>query len=295
MRASRVRELLADKAVSQQDADDAAAALKQAEADVEYWKAAVASAAINLRYTSITAPISGRIGRSAVTEGALVTAHQPLALAVIQRLDPIYVDVPQSTTELLRLRSRLEDGRLHRDGRAGNRVRLILEDDSSYPWEGRLQFRDVTVDATTGSVILRVDFPNPKGILLPGMFVRAIVEEGVNPQAILVPQQTVTRDPKGNAVVLVVDAGGIVRQRMVAVDRAVGDAWLVSAGVKPRERLIVEGAQKTKPGAPVKAVPFVALDGTAAAQGPGAHAGAVAAQPTGSAAGKGPAAVPRVR
>ena len=164
------------------------------------WKATVETARINLGYTRVTAPISGRIGRSNVTDGALVTAYQPVALATIQQLDPIYVDVPQSTTELLRLRRRLEEGRLNHDGTNQNKVQLILEDGTPYPLEGTLQFRDVTVDPTTGSVILRVVFPNPKGVLLPGMFVRAVVEEGVNEQAILIPQQAVSRDPKGNPV-----------------------------------------------------------------------------------------------
>ena len=256
LRADRLRELLVDKAVSQQDYDDAAAALKQTEADIQYYKATVETARINLGYTSVTAPISGRIGRSNVTEGALVTAYQPAALATIQQLDPMYVDVPQSTTELLRLRRRLEDGRLGHNGQVRNKVRLLLEDDSRYPWEGALQFRDVTVDPTTGSVILRVVFPNPKGVLLPGMFVRAIVEEGVNPKAILVPQQAVSRDPKGNPVALIVDAEGKVGQRMLTLDRAIGDAWLVSSGLAPGDRVIVEGMQKVRPGAPVKAVPF---------------------------------------
>ena len=157
-----IKELLADKAVSQQDYDDAAAALKQAEADIQYWKATVETARINLGYTRVIAPISGRIGRSTVTDGALVTAYQPMALATIQQLDPIYVDVPQSTTELLRLKRRLEDGRLNQDGTNQNKVKLILEDGTTYPLEGTLQFRDVTVDPTTGSVILRMVFPNPE-------------------------------------------------------------------------------------------------------------------------------------
>ncbi len=255
-KAGRLQELLADKAVSQQDYDDAAAALKQTEADIQYWKTTVATARINMKYTSITAPISGRIGRSNVTEGALVTAHQPVALAVIQQLDPMYVDVPQSTAELLRLRKRLAEGELQRDGTLPNRVHLVLEDASQYPLEGSLQFRDVTVDPTTGSVILRIVFPNPKGVLLPGMFVRAVVDEGVNPKALLVPQQAVSRDPKGNPVTLIVDAENKVQQRTLTLDRAIGDAWLVTAGLATGERVIVEGLQKVRPGAPVKAVPF---------------------------------------
>ena len=255
LKMQRYRELLADKAVSQQDYDDAAAALKQAEAEVEYGKAAVESARINLGYTRVTAPISGRIGRSSVTDGALVTAHQPAALATIQQLDPIYADVPQSTTELLRLRRRLEDGRLDQNGKNQQKVKLILEDNNVYSMEGTLQFRDVTVDPTTGSVILRVVFPNPEGVLLPGMFVRAVVKEGTNEQAILIPQQTVSRDPKGNPSVLIVDAEGKVQQRMLTLDRAIGDQWLVSSGLASGERVIVEGMQKARPGASVKVVP----------------------------------------
>jgi membrane fusion protein (multidrug efflux system) len=256
LRAERFRELLVDKAVSQQDYDDAAAALQQVKADIEYWKAAVETARINLGYTRITAPISGRIGKSNVTVGALVTAHQPSALSTIQQLDPIYVDVPQSTTELLRLQRRLEEGRLKHDVRNQNKVKLILEDGTEYPLEGTLQFRDVTVDPTTSSVILRVIFPNPKGVLLPGMFVRAVVKEGINKQALLIPQQAVSRDPKGNPVVLIVNAGGKVEQRMLTLDRAIEDKWIVSTGLTPGEQVVVEGLQKVRPGLAVKVVPF---------------------------------------
>lgn len=243
-------------AVAQAESDRAAVA--SAEAAIQQAEAALKTARINLGYTSVTAPISGRIGRSSVTEGALVTAHQPAPLATIQQLDPMYVDVPQSTTELLRLRGRLEDGRLNRNGEIRNKVRLLLEDDTQYPLEGALQFRDVTVDPTTGSVILRIVFPNPKGVLLPGMFIRAVVEEGVNRQAILVPQQAVSRTPKGDPFTLIVDAEGKVGQRMLSLDRAIGDAWLASSGLAPGERVIVEGMQKVKPGASVRAVPFEA-------------------------------------
>jgi len=267
-KANRLKELLADKAVSQQDYDDAAAALKQTEADIQYGKATVETAQINLGYTSVKAPIAGRIGRSNVTEGALVTAGQPTALATIQQLDPMYVDVPQSTTELLRLQRRLEKGQLNPNGRIRNKVRLLLEDNVLYPWEGTLQFREATVDQTTGSVILRVVFPNPKGILLPGMFVRAVVEEGVNPQAILVPQQGVLRDLKGNPFASVVDSAGKVQQKMLTLDRTVGNEWLVTTGLSPGDRLIVEGLQKIRPGASVKAVPFA--PGTEKTEGKGA-------------------------
>ncbi len=233
-------------------------AVAAAEAAIQQAEAALKTVRINLGYTAITAPISGRIGRSSVTEGALVTAHQPIALAVIQQLDPIYVDLPQSTAELLRLQNRLKDGRLHRDGEIRNKVHLLLEDDTQYPWDGELQFRDVTVDPTTGSVILRVLFPNPKGVLLPGMFVRTLVEEGVNPNALLIPQQAVSRDPKGNPLTMIVDAEGKVQQRMLTIDRAIGNAWLVATGLAAGERVIIEGTQKVRPGASVKAVPFEA-------------------------------------
>jgi len=253
-RSERFRELLVDKAVSQQDYDDATAALKQSEAEVQYWKATVETARINLGYTRITAPISGRIGKSNVTEGALVTGHQPVALATIQQLDPIYVDLPQSTAELLRLQQRMADGRLNRDGKNHNRVQLMLEDGTPYPLEGTLQFRDVTVDPSTGSVILRVVAPNPKGVLLPGMFIRTVVQEGINAQAILIPQQAVSRDPKGTPLTLIVDAEGKVQVRPLVIDRAIGDRWLVASGLAPGDRVIVEGIQKVRPGAPVKVV-----------------------------------------
>jgi membrane fusion protein (multidrug efflux system) len=256
LRAGRYKDALADKAVSRQDLDDADAALKQGQADIAYYQAMVETARINLNYARVVSPISGRIGTSTVTDGAIVTAYQPVALATIQQLDPIYVDVPQSTTELLRLQRRLEEGRINRDGTNANQVQLILEDGAKYPWEGTLQFRDVSVDPTTGSVILRMVFPNPNGVLLPGMFVRAVVKEGVNAQAILIPQQAVSRDPKGNPVALIVGASGKVEQRMLSLDRAIGDQWLVSSGLAPGDRVIAEGMQKVRPGASVKEIPF---------------------------------------
>jgi membrane fusion protein (multidrug efflux system) len=254
-RAERYRALLAENAVSKQDYDDREAALKQAEAEIEYGKAAVETARINLGYTRVTAPISGRIGKSRVTDGALVTAYQPLALATIQQLDPIYVDVPQSTTELLRLKRHLANGRLNQNGSNQSKVKLVLEDGTTYPHQGVLQFRDVTVDPTTGSVVLRVVFPNPEGVLLPGMFVRAIVKEGTDEHAILVPQQAVSRDPKGNPVALVVDAEGKIQQRRLTLDRAIEDKWLVSSGLATGDRVVVEGLQKVRPGSSVRAVP----------------------------------------
>jgi membrane fusion protein (multidrug efflux system) len=269
-RAERLKGLVAIHAVGQQDYDDASAALRQAEANlvvrktavevnrtaVEVNRTAIESARINLSYTPIKAPISGRIGKSNITVGALVTAYQPTPLAVIQQLDPIYVDVTQASADLLRLRRNLESGGLKNGGASQSKVRLLLEDGMPYPPEGTLQFRDVTVDPTTGSFTLRLVFPNPDNVLLPGMFLRAVVEEGVNDQAILIPQQAVSRDLKGNPVTLIVDAESKVGQRMLSLDRAIGDRWLVASGLAPGDRVIVEGVQKVRPGATVKAVPF---------------------------------------
>jgi len=256
LKADRYKEALADKAVAQQDLDDATAALKQAVADIAYYQAMLETARINLGYTRVVSPIAGRIGRSSVTDGAIATAYQPAPLATIQQLDPIYVDVPQSTTELLRLQRRLEEKRMSRDGTNANQVDLILEDGTKYPLQGTLEFRDVSVDPTTASVILRMVFPNPNGVLLPGMFVRAVVKEGVNEQGILIPQQAVSRDAKGNPLALIVNASGKVEQRMLSLDRAVGSQWLVSSGLAPGDRVIAEGMQKVQPGAAVKEVPF---------------------------------------
>jgi len=190
--------------------------------------------------------------------GALATAGQPTPLATIQQLDPIHVDVTESSANLLRLKQNLASGQLKGNGSKQAKVKLLLEDGTPYPLEGTLKFSDVTVDPSTGSFILRTLFPNPQHLLLPGMYVRAIVQEGLVDQAILVPQQSVSRDPKGNPIALVVDASEKVAQRKIAVDRAIGDKWLVSEGLKPGDRLIVEGIQKAPPGASVKVVPFVA-------------------------------------
>lgn len=255
-RAERYKELVAVKAVSQQECDDAAAALKQVEAEIEAGKAAVEAARINVAYTQVTAPITGRIGKSSVTVGALVTAGQGTALATVQQIDPVYVDVTQSSGSLLRLQQSMASGTLKRDGANRAKVKLILEDNTPYSLKGTLQFQDITVDPTTGSYLLRIVFPNPKHVLLPGMFVRAVLEEGINDRAILVPQQGVSRDPKGNPLALIVDAEGKVQQRMLKVDRTLGDKWLVSSGLAPGDRVIVEGVQKVKPGVSVKVVPF---------------------------------------
>lgn len=231
-------------------------AIAVAEAGIRQAEAALETVRINLGYTKVTAPISGRIGRSSVTDGALVTAYQPMALATIQQLDPIYVDVPQSTTALLRLRRRLEDGRLNSDGTGQNNLQLVLEDGTPYPLEGTLQFKDVTVEPTTGSVILRTVFPNPEGILLPGLFVRAVFTEGVNEQGLLVPQQGVARTQRGDPIALIVDAENKVQLRMLTIDRAIGNQWLVVSGLHAGDQVIVEGSQKVRPGAPAQAVPF---------------------------------------
>lgn len=256
LRVNRFQQALADKAVSQQDFDDADAALKQALADVAYWKAMVATARINLGYARVTSPISGRIGISSVTDGAIVTAYQPIPLTTIQQLDPIYVDVTQSANDLLRLQQRLKQGQLHSAG--SSRVQLFLSDGTPYPLEGELQFRDVSVDPTTGSVTLRMVFPNPEGVLLPGMYVRAVVKEGAHEAALLIPQPAVMRDPKGNPYALVVNGEAKIEPRPLQLDRAVGDQWLVSGGLTVGERIVVEGLQKVRPGMAVKEVPLKA-------------------------------------
>lgn len=245
LKAGRYKELATIKAVSQQDADDAAASLLQAEADVSAARAALQTQRINLAYTRITAPISGRIGRSSVTPGALVTANQASPMATVQQLDPIYVDVTQSSSALLALKRSLEQGHL-KSGTAN--VRLVLEDGSLYPLAGKLQFSEVTVDTATSAVTLRAEFPNPRGDLLPGMYAKAVIEEGVLDQAVLVPQPAVTRDSTGKAITYVVDGAGKLAQRSVRADRAIGDQWLIGNGLQPGDRLVVEGQQKARPG-----------------------------------------------
>lgn len=269
LKAERLQDLVQHKVVSLQDYDDASAVLKQAEANVEAARAAVLSARINLDYTSVKAPISGRIGRSSVTTGALVTAVQTAPLATIQQLDPVYVDVTRSTAEMLRLQRDLLTGAIKSNTANLGKVRLLLEDGSLYPWPGKLKFSDVTVDPSTGSVTLRTTFPNPDKLLLPGMFARAILEEGVNEQAIMVPQQGVTRNQQGEAMALVVGAENTVEARNLKLDRAIGDQWLVTTGLITGDRLIVEGLQKVSPGMPVKVVTLgAAPDGPAAAATP---------------------------
>jgi membrane fusion protein (multidrug efflux system) len=255
LEAQRFTELVVENAVSKQEYDDAVAKLKTSEADVASGRAAVQTAQINLGYTTVTAPVSGRIGRSAVTEGAYVQQGQATLLATVQQLDPIYVDLTQSSAEVLRLRRDLAEGKLQRVGREQVKVKLVLEDGREYGLEGALQFADVTVDPSTGSIALRALFPNPRGELMPGMFVRARLQEGVNPEALLVPQQGVARDQKGLPTALVVNAEKKVERRQLVTERAVGDAWLVTDGLKAGDQVIVEGLQKVRPGAEVKPVP----------------------------------------
>jgi membrane fusion protein, multidrug efflux system len=253
-RAERNKELAAIKFVSQQTYDEALAQQRQAEAEVAAAKAAVETARINLGYTKVTAPISGRVGKSTVNEGALVTANQAAALVTIQQLDPMYVDVTQSSAEVLRLKRALEKGALRKAKDDAARVALVLEDGTPYPHEGAMQFSDVTVDQTTGAINLRALFPNPQGLLLPGMYVQAEIEEGVRDAAIVIPQAAVTRDNKGTAIALIVLPDGKVESRPLQVARTIGTGWLVDSGLKPGDRVIVEGLQRARAGELVQAV-----------------------------------------
>ncbi|MBZ7501049.1 multidrug efflux RND transporter periplasmic adaptor subunit AcrA [Klebsiella michiganensis] len=255
----RYQKLLGTKYISQQDYDTAVATAQQSNAAVVAAKAAVETARINLAYTKVTSPISGRIGKSAVTEGALVQNGQTTALATVQQLDPIYVDVTQSSNDFLRLKQELANGKLQQEnGKA--KVELVTNDGLKYPQNGTLEFSDVTVDQTTGSITLRAIFPNPDHTLLPGMFVRARLEEGVNPDALLVPQQGVTRTPRGDASAMVVGEGDKVEVRQITATQAIGDKWLVTEGLKTGDRVIITGLQKVRPGVQVKAQEVVSDD-----------------------------------
>ncbi|MEO3990448.1 efflux RND transporter periplasmic adaptor subunit [Pseudocitrobacter cyperus] len=245
--------LVGTKYISQQEYDQAIADARQADAMVVAAKASVESARINLAYTKVTSPISGRIGKSNVTEGALVTNGQTTELATVQQLDPIYVDVTQSSNDFMRLKQSVEQGNLQKESSASN-VELLMENGQPYPLKGTLQFSDVTVDESTGSITLRAVFPNPQHTLLPGMFVRARVDEGVQPDAMLVPQQGVTRTPRGDATVMVVNSANTVETRNVVASQAIGDKWLISQGLKAGEKVIVSGLQKVHPGAKVTTV-----------------------------------------
>jgi membrane fusion protein (multidrug efflux system) len=250
--AERDKSLSETNAVSKQDYVTAVSGQQQAEADVASGEAAVETAKVNLTYTKVLAPISGRTGRS-ITEGALVTANQATLLVTVTQLDPIYVDIPQSANLLLRLERELADGKIKSAGGNQAEVNLTLEDGTQFDQKGKLLFSEATVDQGTGSVILRAVFPNPQHLLLPGMFVRAEVEEGVNENALLVPQQAVTHDPHGNPTALVVNNDDKVELRVLTTERAIKDDWLVSSGISAGDRVIVEGLQKVQPGATVRA------------------------------------------
>jgi len=251
--AQRYADLVKINAIARQDYENAVAAANQAKADVAAQKAALQSAEISLRRTAIKAPISGRIGASTFTVGALVTAAQAQPLTTIQRLDPIYVDINQSSVDVLKLRKQLLAGQVSRNGEAA-RVGLTLEDGSDYGREGKFQFSDVTVAQDTGTVTLRAIFLNPQGLLLPGMYVRAHLIEGTQAQGILAPQQAVSRDEKGNPQAYVVGADGKLEVRPLTTSRAIGDKWLVTSGLKPGDKLVMDGTMMLQPGMPVQPV-----------------------------------------
>ncbi|EBG3096987.1 multidrug efflux RND transporter periplasmic adaptor subunit AcrA [Salmonella enterica subsp. enterica] len=262
----RYQKLLGTQYISKQEYDQALADAQQATAAVVAAKAAVETARINLAYTKVTSPISGRIGKSSVTEGALVQNGQASALATVQQLDPIYVDVTQSSNDFLRLKQELANGSLKQEnGKA--KVDLVTSDGIKFPQSGTLEFSDVTVDQTTGSITLRAIFPNPDHTLLPGMFVRARLQEGTKPTALLVPQQGVTRTPRGVATVLVVGADNKVETRQIVASQAIGDKWLVTDGLKAGDRVVVSGLQKVRPGAQVKVQEITADNKQQAASG----------------------------
>ncbi|PDN44352.1 multidrug efflux RND transporter periplasmic adaptor subunit AcrA [Salmonella enterica] len=262
----RYQKLLGTQYISKQEYDQALADAQQATAAVVAAKAAVETARINLAYTKVTSPISGRIGKSSVTEGALVQNGQASALATVQQLDPIYVDVTQSSNDFLRLKQELANGSLKQEnGKA--KVDLVTSDGIKFPQSGTLEFSDVTVDQTTGSITLRAIFPNPDHTLLPGMFVRARLQEGTKPTALLVPQQGVTRTPRGDATVLVVGADNKGETRQIVASQAIGDKWLVTDGLKAGDRVVVSGLQKVRPGAQVKVQEITADNKQQAASG----------------------------
>jgi len=245
----RYQKLLKTDFVSKEDFDTAEAAYKQSKAAVLVAEAALNTAKINLDYTEVRAPISGRVGKSSVTPGALVTANQTTALATIQQLDPIKVDIVQSSTQMLQLKASLKAGKLKATDNAA--VKLMLEDGSEYNHEGTLKFSEVSVDEATGSVTMRAEFPNPEGLLLPGMYVRAMLNTGIDPEAILVPQKAISRNTKGQAVAMVVNPQNQVEPRIVTTAEVIGNQWRITSGLKAGDKLIVEGLQRIRPGAPV--------------------------------------------
>jgi membrane fusion protein (multidrug efflux system) len=270
LKVQRYRPLVATNAISRQEYDDALAAQKQARADLEAARATQQTATLNLGYATVTAPISGRIGRAQVTEGALVGQGEATPLATIQQLDPIYVNLTQSSSELLRLRQAMATGKLKTMGRDQASVSLVAEDGTPYPQTGKLLFSDLAVDQSSGAITLRAEFPNPNRFLLPGMYVRARLEQAVNESAITVPQQAVQRDNNGASVMLV-GADGKVVPRPIQTGSAQGEKWIVTEGLKQGDIVIVEGLQKIKPGAPVKAVPWKAAVPASAAAPMGAE------------------------
>ncbi len=272
LKAQRYADLVKINAVSKQDYDDAVAADQQAQATVAQNKASLETARINLDYTKVKAPISGRIGRSAVTPGSLAVSGQTTALATIQALDPIYVDVNESAEEVLRLKAEMASGRLNSAGAASAKVKLVLSDGTAYPLEGQLRFSEALVDTSTGSVTLRAVFPNPQTLLLPGLFVRAELNEGVAPNVILAPQQAISRDDKGRATAYVVDANNTAQMRILTTSRAIGDKWLVTSGLNPGDHLIVDGLLMIHmPGQPVSPVPASQMPPPGPPMAGGAH------------------------
>ncbi|WP_175768865.1 efflux RND transporter periplasmic adaptor subunit [Burkholderia cenocepacia] len=286
---ARYKVLVAANAVSKQDYDNAVATQGQAAADVAAGKAAVDTAQINLGYTDVVSPISGRVGISQVTPGAYVQASQATLMSTVQQLDPVYVDLTQSSLEGLKLRQDVQSGRLKTSGPGAAKVSLILEDGKTYSEPGKLQFSDVTVDQTTGSVTIRAVFPNPGRVLLPGMFVRARIEEGVNENAFLVPQIGVTHDQKGQAIAMVVNASNKVEPRPLKTTGMQGQNWIVEGGLQAGDHVIVQGVDKVRPGATVKTVPAQLAPAADAASGAAAPA-APAAAGSGAAAASGAAA-----
>ncbi|WP_175905737.1 efflux RND transporter periplasmic adaptor subunit [Burkholderia seminalis] len=292
---ARYKVLVAANAVSKQDYDNAVATQGQAAADVAAGKAAVDTAQINLGYTDVVSPITGRVGISQVTPGAYVQASQATLMSTVQQLDPVYVDLTQSSLEGLKLRQDVQSGRLKTSGPGAAKVSLILEDGKTYSEAGKLQFSDVTVDQTTGSVTIRAVFPNPNRVLLPGMFVRARIEEGVNENAFLVPQIGVTHDQKGQAIALVVNAGNKVEPRPLKTTGMQGQNWIVEGGLQAGDHVIVQGGEKVRPGATVKSVPAQlapaadAASGAAASAAPAAAGSGIAAASGAAASGAAPA------
>lgn len=253
LKAARTEKLIHEQVIAQQDNDEAQAASRNAEAEIAACQAALESARIDLHYTKITAPISGRIGKSAFTPGALVTANQAQPLSTIQQIDPLYVDLTQPSREVLRLKREFASGKIKKSAQGKPLVKLLFEDGTAYPHMGELQFSDITVDQSTDVITLRVTFPNPGHELLPGMYVRAVLDEGVEENAILVPQQAVTRDPKGGATAMVLTKDNMVEQRHLEIGRAIDDKWVVLSGLSAGEQVIVDGLQKVHPGAKAKA------------------------------------------